>query len=200
MPRNFSFHHPITSPMHYNRAIICFQNAFGMHNGSFLIYAALELRISIERFLFEYLVIMNVDENKIETYMKEYRIKNLSNAIYDAEPEFDKKLEYTNFYLSTIGADFEIKIPDTNILNSYYGKLGNYLHNFKRPADTVQKQEWCDNFIDLLEKTRSYLFEFIGTPRAFFKMNEIGLKLYEEFKKETLTRDEIARKILESFT
>jgi hypothetical protein len=199
MPRKFSFHHPITSSMHYNRAIICFQNAFGLNDGSFLFYAALELRISIERFLFEYLVIMNVDEYKIETYMKEYRIKNLSNAIYDAEPEFDKKLEYTNFYLNTIGADFEIKIPDTNILNSYNGKRSNYLHNLKRPADTVQRQEWWDNFIDLLEKTRAYLFEFIGTPRAFFQMNEYGLKLYQEFKKETLTRDEIAQKILESF-
>ncbi len=102
MPRNFNYHHPIDASMHYNRAIICLGNALGIPDGSFLFYAALELRICIERLLFEYLVIINVADEKIETYMKEYRIKNLLNAIYEAEPEFDKKLEYSNFYQSYI--------------------------------------------------------------------------------------------------
>ncbi|MBK7228445.1 MAG: hypothetical protein IPH97_06205 [Ignavibacteriales bacterium] len=197
MPRNFSFHHPITASMHYNRAIICFQNAFNVPDGSFIFYAALELRICIERFLFEYLVIMNTDESKIEKYMKEYRIKSLSNAIYEAEPEFDKKLEYTNFYLHCIGSNFQIKVPNTNVLNNYYGKLGNYLHNLKRPADTIQKPEWWDEFINLLQETRAYLFEFIGVPRAFFKMNEKGLELYQAYKDESLIKEEIQKRILE---
>jgi hypothetical protein len=197
MPRNFSFHHPVISSMHYNRAIICFKNAFDVPDGSYLIYVALELRICIERFLFEYLVIMNTDENKIENYMKEYRIKNLSNAIYEAEPEFDKKLEYTNFYLNSIGTDFQIKIPNTGLLNNYYGKLGNYLHNFKRPSDTVHKQEWWDTFIDLLEETRAYLFEFIGVPRAFFNLNEKGLELYQAYKDESISKEDIKKRILE---
>ena len=139
---------------------------------------------------------MIVDDEKIETYMKEYRIKNLSNAIYEAEPEFDKKLEYTNFYLNTIGAGFEVQIPDKNILNTYYGKLGNYLHNFKKPADTTQNQEWWNVFIQLLEETRAYLFEFFKVPRAYFQMNEKGLLLYEEYKDNNVPREEIREKIL----
>ena len=199
MPRIFNFHHPISASMHFNRSIICLSNAFNIHDGSFLFYAALELRVCIERLLFEYLVIMNVGDKKIDIYMKEYRIKNLSNAIYEAEPEFDTKLEYTNFYLNTIGVGFQMQIPDKNILNNYYGKLGNYLHSLKKPAGSTQNQEWWNTFIQLLEETRAYLFEFFRIPRAFFQMNEDGLKLYEEYKNESIPKEEIAKKILEGY-
>lgn len=198
MVRNFSFYHPINSSMRYNRAIICFKKAFDSFDGSYLFYAALELRVCIERFLFEYLFMMNVGEEKMEKYMKEYRIKNLSNAIYEAEPEFDKKLEYTNFFLSAIGAEFDLKIPDKDLLNKLHGKLGNYLHNFKRPADSTQNESWWDNLIHLLEETRAYLFDFFKVPRAFFNMNEKGLELYQAFKNESLSRDEIKKRILDA--
>jgi len=199
MSRNYNFHHPINASMHYNRAIICLSNAFGIPDGSFLFYTALELRICIERLLFEYLVIINVADEKIETYMKEYRIKNLLNAIYEAEPEFDKKLEYSNFYLKVIGADFETPIPDKNKLNSLYGKLGNYLHNFKSPTDSVHNQKWWNIFIQLIEETKTYLYEFFRVPRAYFQMNEIGLKLYEEYKNDSIPKEEITKKILEGY-
>lgn len=200
MPRIFNFHHPIDASMHFNRAIICLHNAFNIPDGSFLFYAALELRICIERFLFEYLVIINTEDEKIEKYMKEYRSKNLSNAIMEAEPEFDKKLEYTNFYLTTIGAEFKMKIPDKHKLNSYYGKLGNYLHNFKKPSETTQNQDWWNSLIQLLEEVRAYLYQFFEVPRAFFKMNERGLELYKEYKEENISKDEIAKKILADYS
>ena len=200
MPRNFNFHHSIDASMHYNRAIICLEKCFKIPDRSYLFYAALELRICIERFLFEYLVTMNTDEIKIETYMKEYRIKNLSNAIIEAEPEFDKKLEYTNFYLATIGADFQMQIPDKDKLNSYYGKLGNYLHSFKKPSETTQNQEWWNFFIQLIEEVRAYLYQFFEVPRAFFKMNERGLELYNEYKDEKIAKEDIAKKILADYS
>ena len=193
--RNYNFHYPNEAAMYFNRAAICLHNAFNIPDGSYLFYAALELRICIERFLFEYLVIINTEEEKIDKYMKEYRIKNLSNAIYEAEPEFDSKLEYTNFYLAAINAGFQMQIPDKDKLNSYYGKLGNYLHNFKEPSETTQNQEWWNNFIQLIEEIRGYLFEFFKVPRVFFEMNENGLKLYEEYKKGIIPKEEIAKKI-----
>ena len=197
MSRNFNFHHKIDASMHYNRAMICFQKAFSEHDGSYLFYTALELRVSMERFLFEYLVLMNVVDENIDKYLKEYRVKNLSNAIYEAEPEFDKKLEYTNFYLNTIGADFEIKIPDKAKLNGLYGKLGNYLHNFKDPVDTTNNEEWWQRFIQLLEEARAHLYEYLKVPRGYFKMNEKGFMLYQAYKDESISKEEIKKKILE---
>lgn len=196
MSRNFNFHHPIAATMHYNRAVICIQRTFEEFDGSFLFYAALELRICIERLFFEYLVIMKVDEETIEKYMKEYRIKNIANAIYKAEPEFDKKLEYTNFYLQTIGAEFEMPIPDRQRFDMLYGKLGNYLHNFKEPSLTTQNQEWWNTFISLLIETKNYLSEFFIVPRAFLKMNENGLKYYQAYKDGSMAKKEIREKIL----
>lgn len=197
MFRNFNFHHPIESAMCYNRAVICINRALNVPDGSYLFYAALELRICIERFLFEYLVIMNTEDVKIEKYMKEYRIKNLSKAILEVEPEFDMKLEYTNFYLATIGADFQMQIPDKEKLNLYYGKLCNYLHSFKRPIDTTQNQEWWNIFIQLLEEVREFLFQLFKVPRAFFKMNENGLALYQAYKDNSISKEEIKKRILE---
>ena len=198
MSRNFNFHHPIDASMHYNRAIICLDNAFSIPDGSFLFYAALEFRICIERFFIDYLAIMKADE-KLESLSNEYKIKNLSRAIYEAEPEFEKKLEYTNFYLDSIGACFQMQIPDKNILNTYYGKLGNYLHNFKKPSESTQDQEWWNTFIQLLEEFRIHLFEFFRVPRAFFQMNEIGMQLYEEYKNDTIPKEELSKKILEDY-
>jgi hypothetical protein len=185
--------------MHYNRAIICLEKCFKVPDGSYLFYAALELRICIERFLFEYLVIMNTEEVKIEKYLDEYRIKNLSNAILEAEPEFDKKLEYTNFYLATIGTDFQVPIPDKNKLNSYYGKLGNYLHSLKKPSETTQNQDWWNSFIQIIEEVRAYLYQFFKVPRAFFKMNEKGLELYNAYKNGKIAKEDIAKKILAAY-
>ncbi len=140
---------------------------------------------------------MNAEEEKIESMMNVYRIKDLSRAIYETEPEFDIKLEYTNFYLKTIGFDFEALVPDKNKLNSYYGKLGNYLHNFKKTADSTQNQEWWNLLIQFLEETRAYLYEYFKVPRGFFKMNEKGLELYQAYKDESVSKEEIKKRILE---
>ena len=176
---------------------MCLEKAFDLPESSYLFYAALELRTSIERLIFEYLVLVGADEEKIESMMKTYRVKDLSRALYETEPEFDKKFEYTNFYLNTVGADFEMLVLDKNKLNYYYGKLGSYLHNFKKPADSTQNQEWWNTLIQFLEENRAYLYEYFKVPRGFFKMNEIGLELYQLYKDESASKEEIKKRILE---
>jgi len=197
MARDFNFIHQIDATSHFNRAIICLEKAFTLKESSYLFYAALELRISIERLLVEYLVLVGANEEKIESMMNTYRVKDLSRAIYETEPEFDKKLEFTNFYIKTIGADFEIPIPDKNQLNYYYGKLGGYLHNFKKPVDSTQNQEWWNTLIQFLEESRAYLSEHYKVPHGFFKMNEKGLELYTSYKDELIPREGIKQRILE---
>jgi len=197
MARNYKFNHSIIASMHYNRAIICLNNGFSFPDGAYLFYASLELRICMERLLFEYLVIMKTESEKLDKFMSLYRIKDLGKAIYEIEPEFDKKIEYTNFYLKIItGVEFEIPIPNIDILNSLYGKLGNYLHNFKKPEDSVQNQEWWNDFIQLIEETREYLAVFFESPRVDFKMNESGLLLYQAFKDKSISQEELKKKIL----
>ena len=197
MPRNFNFVHQIDATSHFNRAVICLEKAFKLKESCYLFYSALELRISIERLLFEYLVLVGASEDKIESVMSTYRVKDLSRAIYETESEFDKKLEYSNFYLKTIGANFEIPIPDKNKLNYYYGKLGSYLHNFKKPSNSTQSQEWWNTFIQFLEESRAFLYEYYKLPQGFFKMNEKGLELYKAYNDESISREEIINRILE---
>lgn len=199
MPRNFNFHHTIVSSMSYNRAIMCLKNAFEIPDGSFLIYAALELRICIERLLFEYLIIMNIPDERISTYMNLYRVKDLAKAIYKSEPEFDKKLEYTSFYLDTIGLFIKIPIPDIQYLNISYGRLGNYLHNFKKPENSTNNENWWNSLINFLEEVRSHLEKYFQVPRAYFKMNEKGLELYQHYKNDTMPKDKIRQEILKDW-
>jgi len=198
MPRYFNFIHHIDATSHFNRAVICLEKAFTFLDSSYLFYAALELRTSIERLLFEYLVLVGADEAKIGSMMNTYRIKDLSRALYETEPEFDKKIEYTNFYLKTIGADLEMLVLDKNKLNYYYGKLGSYLHNFKKPAGSTQNQEWWNTLIQFLEESRAYLYEYFKVPRGFFnKMNDIGLELYQSYKDESVSKEDIKKRILD---
>lgn len=197
MTRNFNFIYKIDASSYFNRAVICLEKAFTTLESSYLFYAALELRVSIERLLFEYLVLVGADEEKIESMLNLYRVKDLSKAIYETEPEFDIKFEYTNFYLKTIGLDFESPVPDKNKLNYYYGRLGSYLHNFKEPAKSTQNQEWWNELIQFLEETRAYLYEYFKVPRGFFKMNDKGLELFKTYKDESVSKEEIKKRILE---
>lgn len=90
--------------------------------------------------------------------------------------------------MDTIGVGFQMQIPD-NILNAYYGKFGKYLRDFKRPLESTRNQEWWNTFIQLLDEIKTYMVEFFRVPRAFFQMNEIGLKLYEETSKHKSAQD-----------
>jgi len=73
-------------------------------NKSRIIYAALEYRICIERYLFEVLVLLKIKDIP-KKYEKLYRAKDLSSTIFKIEPDLIKKLEFTNIFFEALGME-----------------------------------------------------------------------------------------------
>lgn len=185
----------ITAAAYFRRASA---NLSAFHGDpAILFYSALEFRYCIERLLFEYMILIKL--NNIQKSMEKlYLARDLKNKILEIEPEFVEKLEFINFYLSALDISEKVFIPDLGILNKYYGRLGNYLHLQKRPEKTCDNPDWWTNFTDLLPEIRDYLGEIFKHPRAHFELNEEGWKLFDKFKTKSTSEEEIIKEIRES--
>ncbi|MBA7653641.1 hypothetical protein ES703_61498 [subsurface metagenome] len=159
-----------------------------------LFYSALEYRSCIERLLFEHLALLNLSDLP-KKFLKLYRAKDLRYAILDIEPEFLRKLEYINIMFEAIGVSNRVFIPDLDNLNGFYGRLGDYLHALKEPGETVDRNEWWDGFLKIIEQVDTYLQGVSGHDFGSFKLNDRGLETFEQWKNGKLSNSELVHKI-----
>ena len=117
-------------------------------------YAALELRICIERLLWEQLYIFRVDDFT-KAFEKLYRANETKKTIKKIEPHFEKKVEYINLIFAAQEQPERVVVPDLDKLDELYGRLGRYLHRQKHPGETVLDPQWWASFQQLLLRNRS---------------------------------------------
>jgi hypothetical protein len=180
------------------------------NNPKLLVYASLELRICIERVLFEYLVLIHLDEKKLKSFDASYRTKDFKSAIYEVEPEFTSKLNFVNIYLRVIHTFYglqgmeisipkEVVIPDFDLLSEFYGKLGNSLHSLKNPAKTTQSSKWNQIVQQTVFESFDYLHHIVFSGQLHFKMNEKGYIHYEVYKSNTISEGDLITYMLADF-
>jgi hypothetical protein len=197
MPINYKLKYDINAATHYNRAAQCLE-VFNEHNNpNYLFYASLELRNCIERFLFEQLVLIHLDEEKLQKFKNEYRTKNFRRAILESEPQYYEKIEFMNIYFEALGAPFRIPEPDFDTIDTFYGRLGNYLHSLKMPSVSTESPEWWENFHSLLGDIMNFMAELLRYPQAHFKLNESGNKIFEDYLNGEKNREEVIISIQE---
>lgn len=197
MSDDFKFDYEINAAMHFNRAAQCLRLFQQQKKPDYLFYTSLELRNCIERYLFEQLVLIHMEEAKLEKFKNEYRTKRFKQAILDSEPEFFKKIEFMNIFFEAMGVPFKIPEPDFNTLDTFYGRLGNYLHSLKIPSQSTEDQNWWKNFHSLLDEIMAYMSTLLGNPQAHFKLNEIGKRNFEAFLSGEMNKDEVNKSIRE---
>lgn len=175
-----------------------------------LTYASLELRVCIERLLFEYLVLIQLDEDRLRSLDNFYRTKDFKSEILKIEPEFSLKIDFVNIYLRVIHTFYglhgevvnipnRIIDPDFELLSEFYGKLGNCLHSLKMPEKTTKSENWNNLVIHSVFHGFSYLQEIVFSGQLHFKMNDKGFVHYEVFKSQTLTEENLIKFMLADF-
>ncbi len=110
---------------------------------SLLLYAALDVRLCIERTLFEYLVLVKND--KLSKRMEKlYSASDLRKAILSKDPQFLEKVKFMNLFVPFMSYEEgkSIITPDLELLSSTYGQSNGYLHVPKRPDDTWEDAWW----------------------------------------------------------
>jgi hypothetical protein len=158
----------------------------------FLVYAALDIRLFVERTLFEYLLLIKNDTpgKKLE---KLYAAEDLKRSLLKLEPAFFRKIEFMRILVPFFGYDRSIVVPDLDLLSNAYRRLNNYLHAPKRPATTSLLFDWWQSLFNLLERTISHLEEIHSNHMGHIELSERGNKLLAQFSSGKLSPEELSQ-------
>lgn len=160
------------------------------NQGEYLVYAALEYRCAIERVVFNYLSI--IDAHLPSDTEGMYRIVKMRGRILEIEPDFYRKIDFANLYLRARGNQ-QVPRPDLDLLNSLYGQLGGFLHTINEPARTIYSPNWWQQLSGLLSQVSTVMTPLANISIVHFTLNDAGRKLFDEFKNNTKTEDEIIK-------
>ncbi len=165
-------------------------------NRELLYHVALDYRFTIERLLFEYLVLVkNTDiSNNIK---KLYRAYDLSKKLLNIEPKFFKKLEFLNIYLECLGAKERIVYPDLDKLTKIYSSLNKYLHAPKTVEDSLDYSKTFYKLAEIIDDATYTLAELLSHPRGSIELNKKGMALFEQFSNEEISEEDVKGIIIE---
>jgi hypothetical protein len=159
------------------------------HDASFLLYAALEFRMGIERYLFMWLATIHKKLSKEQLQL--YRARDLKRSVLSIEPDFILKLEFAKALCEANNLQIAFTLPNLDELSEIYGRLGAYLHAIKNPSETVENPEWWQNLSRLLERSKKVLRPLVSVPFMWPRMNKSGESAYEKFKHGILTYEKL---------
>ncbi len=163
-----------------------------------LFYSAFEFRCCIERILKEYLLLVHTVEIPRSLY-KMYRAKELGATILEVEPFFFEKLEYIDIMFEAIGVPNRVFVPDLALLNRLYGRLGNYLHAQNEPEETVNIDQWWQEFMQIVEETEAYIRTIQGHDFGSIELNDRGLEIFNKWQGGEITREQALGIIRDDF-
>lgn len=166
--------HDISFNGHFIRAMNLLSNSLsqnGLCNPSILYYAALELRIAIERVLWELMALPKVSEGRStelsKSDVKLYKPKEIWQNIVAQDPLVEKRLAFTRILFEVDPTTLEHTsqvIPEPNCeppnvpkLDELYGRIGSYLHAIEKRKHFINDSEYWNRFHSLLEETLSEL-------------------------------------------
>ena len=149
----------VTSKWHIEQAERLLQIATNRKSSSALIYAALEARNAIERFVFEMSVLAT------GSCFADYQLRmaqkkdGIFELLKQAMENYRKHIEFTNLILNMSNANFQVSIPNLKTFKQHRTSLSEYCHCQLSPTITIDEPEskWFKKGIGTIEKTIYYI-------------------------------------------
>jgi hypothetical protein len=155
-----------------------------------LLYAAIEYRLAIERFVFELYYLINkenlfkgkeVDDKQLKRIE---RYKSLVSVLYEDAGNKEilrRVLLYNKIHFSIlVNANFNLSIPDISILDRYWHKLSDICHFQHKPLETWLASNWISEGYNLLKDIEHYIFELvIKNKKGYVQPSTMPLELQE---------------------
>lgn len=176
----------VTAKWHINQAEELLKFAIKKNSASSLIYAALEARIGLERFVFEMSVLAkggNFEDRELEKARKRNGIFDL---LKNAMDNYRKHLEFCNVILDLLGNKQPIPIPNIQQIKRLITRLSDYCHPLFTPINTVEHEQnqWFVGGVTTVNEAISELKYLVNSPRAAIERSgmydEVGL-LFDEY-------------------
>lgn len=155
----FRIKRKVTSKWHIEQAERLLQTATNRKSSSALIYAALEARNAIERFVFEMSVLATggcFSDYHLRLAQKKDGIFEL---LKQAMENYRKHIKFTNLILNMSNANFQVSIPNLKTFKQHRTSLSEYCHCQLNPTITIDEPEskWFKKGIGTIEKAIDYI-------------------------------------------
>jgi hypothetical protein len=108
----------------------------GRELDSILVYAAVELRAAIERYIFEFLYLLKEGKLSGDEETRCRSITGIFALMKETDPFYRKTIEFTKLVISITPGLPEITVVDTAYLNRKWHDLSEYCHMQFRPEET----------------------------------------------------------------
>jgi len=112
----------------------------GRELDSVLLYAAVELRAAIERYIFELLYLLKEGKLSGDEETRCRSITGIFASMKETDPFYRKTIEFTKLVISITPDLPEITVVDTAYLNRKWQDLSEYCHMQFRPEETFRSQ------------------------------------------------------------
>jgi len=166
---------------------------------STLVYASIDLRIAIERYIFELLDLLKSGNFSEAEKRKCRSINGVFALMRETDPNYRKTAEFT-LIIASITPEFpEISIVDTGYLRRKWEDLSEYCHKQIDPSESFESpnREWQIKGFELIDeiiaKFKEWKFESnmgICLPET---MGEETKYIYEKFLKNDISSSQAKR-------
>jgi len=112
----------------------------GRELDSILVYAAVELRAAVERYIFELLYLLKESKFSKDEEKRCRSITGIFALMKETDPVYRKTIEFTKLVVSITPGLPEITVVDTAYLNRKWQDLSEYCHMQFRPEETFGSQ------------------------------------------------------------
>ena len=155
----------VTSEWHILQAKRWLDFDAGRQLDSVLVYAAVELRLAIERTLFELLYLLKERQIADEDVKRARSLNGLQALLRETDAFYRRTIEFTHLVASVTAELPAVSAIDTAYLNRKWSELSEYCHLQFKPAEAFQSpdrefqrrgfallQELLDRFLELRVK------------------------------------------------
>ena len=132
-----------------------------------LFYAALEIRIAIERVLWESIVLSKYSDGALDTISKSefklYKPSEIWRTLLDVDPLLEKRIAFLKIVCRVDPSIFKrmdelipdpvFELPNIKLLDELYGRIGAYLHALEKQITTINDSAYWQKFLELLERS-----------------------------------------------
>ena len=182
----------VTSRWHLQQVKRLLDFDAGRHLDTILIYAAVELRCAIERYLCELLLLLRSGKVTKEDERQCRKIGGVFELIKAEDPHYRKTIEFTNIIASMLPALSKVKMTDTSRMHHAWSELSEFCHRQLAPEQTFESvhREYQEKGFSLLNDTLSYLssiFNGVGMIMSRSMMEPEVQRIYDDFVQGRIT-------------
>lgn len=174
----------------------------GRELDSTLVYAAVELRAAIERYVFELLYLLKEGKLSGDEEKRCRSITGIFALMKEADPFYRKTIEFTKLVISIIPGLPEITSVDTAYLNRKWQDLSEYCHMQFRPEETFASQsrkfqkQGFSLVREVLEKFHEWKVESNSAVLARSSLPEEVRGVYDKFIREEIDTGQAKRMLV----